>query len=138
MEEHIIKSLADSNKLSSNINAFCLQLEGMTGDKTRHFYNNICSMDNCRYLEVGTWKGSSICSALCNNNINAVAIDNFQMSTQTSSELLNICTSNINEVKGNNSIKFFNENCWNLDISKIEDYKFNIYNLLFYLYQDYK
>ena len=127
MEKHIIDSLTKSNNLSSNINNFCLQIEGMTGIKTRHFYNNICSMDNCRYLEVGSWKGSSICSALCNNSISAVAIDNFQMSTQSSSELFKICTSNINQVKGSNSINFFNENCWNFDINKIKDYKFNVY-----------
>ena len=26
-------------------------------------------MKEARYLEIGTWKGSSICSAMCNNKI---------------------------------------------------------------------
>ena len=38
----------------------------MTGIKTRHFYNNILNTDDARYLEIGAWKGSSICSAMYN------------------------------------------------------------------------
>ena len=34
-------------------------------------------MKEARYLEIGTWKGSSICSAMCNNKITCVAIDNW-------------------------------------------------------------
>ena len=33
-------------------------------------------MKEARYLEIGTWKGSSICSAMCNNKMTCVAIDN--------------------------------------------------------------
>ena len=33
-------------------------------------------MDNAQYLEIGTWKGSSVCAAMC-NNIRCLAIDNW-------------------------------------------------------------
>lgn len=36
-----------------------LEMEGMSGKKTRHLYNNICNIDNKVYLEIGPWKGSS-------------------------------------------------------------------------------
>jgi hypothetical protein len=52
-------------------------LDGMSGTKTRHFYNNLASLPECTYLEIGTWAGSTLCSNLFNNNINATAIDNF-------------------------------------------------------------
>ena len=44
--------------------------------KKQDIYNNICSMKDARYLEIGTWKGSSICSAMCNNKMTCLAIDN--------------------------------------------------------------
>lgn len=126
---HIEESLENANSYKSKINDFCKNMDGMSGEKTRHFYNNICSLDNCRYLEIGVYRGSSSCSALCNNNIKAVFIDNFQMSAQhgESDQDEKIFISNINKVKGDNEVLFLNENCWSLDIEKLKDYKFNLY-----------
>ena len=75
--KHIKKSLVNTNNYSSKITKEILHMDGKSGKKTRHFYNNICSMNDSRYLEIGTWKGSSICSAMCNNNMTCVAIDNW-------------------------------------------------------------
>ena len=58
--EHINTSLLKADNYTSKINDEILNIGGMTGKKTRHFYNNICSMDDARYLEIGTWKGSSL------------------------------------------------------------------------------
>jgi hypothetical protein len=126
---HIEKSIADAENYKSKINNFCKDVQGMTGEKTRHFYNNICTLDNCRYLEIGVFKGSSSCSALYNNDITAVFIDNFQMSKPHNEEILvkNNFISNINNVKGKNEILFLEENCWNVDVEKLKKYKFNIY-----------
>ena len=60
----------------------------MSGKKTRHFYNNICSMKNSRYLEIGTWKGSTLCSAMCNNKMKCVAIDNWSQFNGPKNEFL--------------------------------------------------
>lgn len=32
-------------------------MDGMSGIKTRHFYNNLLNYYDARYLEIGTWKG---------------------------------------------------------------------------------
>ena len=119
---HIEKSIADAENYKSKINNFCKDVQGMTGEKTRHFYNNICTLDNCRYLEIGVFKGSSSCSALYNNDITAVFIDNFQMSKPHNEEILvkNNFISNINNVKGKNEILFLEENCWNVDVEKLK------------------
>lgn len=62
------------SKLTSEI----LEMEGMSGYKNRHFLNNILDRDSVRYLEIGTWKGSTHISALYQNSPEfSLAIDNF-------------------------------------------------------------
>ncbi len=53
-------------------------LEGMSGKRYRYFINRLVRMlGNPRYLEVGSWLGSTLCSAIHNNTLTAVAIDNW-------------------------------------------------------------
>ena len=114
-------ALENSDNYKSKITDKILQLDGMSGKKTRHFYNNLYSNDNTHYLEIGTWKGSSICSAMCNNNIRCVVIDNWSEFEGPKEEFL----INFNEFKGKNNAVFIEKDCWKIDISKIG--KFNIY-----------
>ena len=118
---HIKKSLKKTDRYESKITEDILKLDGMSGKKTRHFYNNICSMDDARYLEIGTWKGSSICSAMCNNNIKTLAIDNWSEFGGPKEEFLK----NFDKFKGVNDATFLEKNCWDIDSNKIG--KFNIY-----------
>lgn len=74
---HADKAFSMSERNESNLNNEILNMEGLSGKKTRHLYNNLCNLDGANYLEVGTWKGSSFVSALYNNNLNAIAIDNW-------------------------------------------------------------
>ena len=67
--KHIETALQNAENYISNIDKEILEMKGMSGIKTRHFYNNICSMQDSRYLEIGTWKGSSFCSAMSNNKM---------------------------------------------------------------------
>ena len=64
-----------NTKLTTNI----LNIDGMSGKKTRMFYNNLLDFDtNINYLEIGVWKGSTFISAMFNNkNINGYALDSF-------------------------------------------------------------
>lgn len=53
-------------------------IDGMSGTKYRYFINNLVrGLDNARYLEVGSWAGSTLCSAIHGNKVLAVAIDNW-------------------------------------------------------------
>lgn len=63
-----------------------LRIAGMTGVKTRHLYNGLVRRlaaavqgRRLRYLEVGTWGGSSLLSSLHGNeaSVDAVVIDNW-------------------------------------------------------------
>ena len=55
-----------------------LLLHSISGFKTRCFYNNLCLMTDARYLEIGSWEGSTLCSAMFENPHGYfMAIDNF-------------------------------------------------------------
>jgi hypothetical protein len=53
-------------------------LEGMSGSRYRLFVNALIhDLSDARYLEIGIWKGSTLCSAIFENALQAVAIDNW-------------------------------------------------------------
>lgn len=67
-------ALADKHKLSK----FIQDMEGMSGQVYRKFINNlISSIDDARYLEVGSLKGSTSCSAMYNNKVKISCIENW-------------------------------------------------------------
>ena len=119
--KHLENSLDNADKYDSKITKEILDMDGMTGKKTRHLYNNICSMKDTRYLEIGTWKGSSLCSAMCNNKMTCVAIDNWSEFDGPKNEFLK----NFNKFKGENNANFIEKNCWHINVSTLG--KFNIY-----------
>lgn len=53
-------------------------IDGMSGKKYRYFINTLIgAVPNARYLEVGSWMGSTLCSAVHGNQVAAVAIDDW-------------------------------------------------------------
>lgn len=65
-------------KSDSKLPEWIVNMNGMSGKKYRHFINNLISdIDGARYLEVGCWKGSTSCSAIYNNSVDAYCIDNW-------------------------------------------------------------
>lgn len=75
--DHIDQSFALAEIERSNLTHEILGINGMCGVKNRHFINNICNFEGCEYLEIGTFKGASLCAALHGNAISATAIDNW-------------------------------------------------------------
>ena len=77
---HVEKCLDDAKHDVSPLPPGVLAMEGMTGRRTRHFYNGLCRQGRkINYLEVGTWKGSSLIAAMYGNeaNVSATVIDNW-------------------------------------------------------------
>lgn len=105
----------------SNILPEIINLEGFSGTKTRHFYNNLLNTNDARYLEIGTWKGSSVCSAMCNNKAIILCIDNWSELGGPKTEFL----SNFEKFKGENEASFIENDCFRVDVSCLP--KFNIY-----------
>ena len=108
-----------------------LSLEGMTGIKTRHLYNNILGwFGNVKYLEIGTWYGSSSISALYKNTdiSSALFIDNWSQFNGN----VDIFYNTMNKFKNKNDIisnfKILESDCWKVDLSNIKESEFfNVY-----------
>ena len=82
------------------------------------------SNDNIRYLEIGTWKGSSVCSAMCNNKASVTCIDNWSEPWGDyipKDEFL----VNFSKFKGENDARFIEGDCYNIDVGSLPN--FNIY-----------
>lgn len=111
---------ADNNE--SKLIPEILEIGGMSGSKGRHFLNNLV-FDGCRYLEIGSHRGSTLCSALYKNNPSAsFSIDNFSQFGDD----FNILESNIKKY-GPLNHKIICEDCYTLDIKKANISDIDIY-----------
>lgn len=120
-KEHINKSFENAENHVSKIDQGIIYMDGMTGTKTRHFYNNLLDIPDARYLEIGTWKGSSVCSAMCKNKATVVCIDNWSEFGGPKYEFLR----NFDMYKGENNARFIESDCYKVDTTQLP--KFNIY-----------
>ncbi len=127
--EHVVDCINKAEKGLSKINPKLksgkelLEFEGYTGTKTRHFYNNICSKQDTRYLEIGTWNGSSSIAAVYKNNITGLFIDNWCQFGGSS----DLFIENISKYgNGSSSISFIESDCWKVDLSQLNG-TFNVY-----------
>lgn len=118
---HIENAFAKAEREESNLANGVLNMEGLSGIKTKHFYNNLVNREGVRYLEIGTWKGSSVCSAMCGNKAKVLCIDNWSEFGGPKDEFLK----NFNEYKGENDASFLESDSFNVDVSQLP--KFNIY-----------
>ena len=129
--DHIVNSILNAENKVSKINSETtegkelLELQGFTGIKTRHFYNNICSRENTNYLEIGCWYGSSSVSAIYKNKIKALFIDNWCQFNGN----VGVFTGNIKKFNHNLSkCSLIESDCWKVDIESLKSIgPFNIY-----------
>ena len=75
--------------LDTKVPDWLLDLEGMSGVKYRYFINALIeSLTEVQYLEVGSWKGSTVCAAMYQNPGSAICIDNWSKFGGPKSEFL--------------------------------------------------
>ena len=102
-------------------------LEGMSGAKTRILYNELCTLKfqdrPTQYLEVGSWKGSTLCAALqFNPHCQGTAIENWALFGGPKAEFdANLAYFGIGE-----RTTVFEEDAFSLDASKISK-KIDVY-----------
>jgi hypothetical protein len=126
-KNHVKSAFNDADNNISKITEEIINIKGFTGRKTRHFYNNLLNIEDARYLEIGTWKGSSVCSAMYGNNANVTCIDNwsefidYNYGPDPKGEFL----SNFDKFKGENNANFIEADCYKVDVTSLP--KFNIY-----------
>jgi hypothetical protein len=119
LKDALQRALSECSKLSRDV----LMLDGMSGRKYRHFINNLIqSVAEPRYLEIGVWKGSTLCSALYFNDVRALAIDNWTLFGAPSNEFF----ANLAKHKGPKArLSFLDTDFRDVDFATIG--KFNVY-----------
>jgi hypothetical protein len=124
---HVKLAVENATNHVSKITKECgaLDIEGMSSSKVRHVLNNLCSLSDARYLEIGTWKGSTLLSALYNNHhVSATCIENFSDFNGPRE----VFQSNVKNFRNAGSIpnfEFIEKDCFSFDPSPIG--KKNIY-----------
>lgn len=75
---HLTESLSRAERGESLLGASQLGIEGMSHEPLRHLLNNLCSLPNVRYLEVGLYKGATFCCANYGHSTQqSLGIENF-------------------------------------------------------------
>lgn len=78
--EHIQSALSRALALDSDLPDWVLDVQGMSGRLYRRFVNNLIrATPNARYLEIGSWAGSTACSAMANNAVKVTCVDNWSL-----------------------------------------------------------
>jgi len=124
---HAERSFENSNNRYSKLSNEILSIEGMSGEKTRHLYNNICSIDNANYLEIGTYKGSSFVSSLYKNSINSIAVDNWSEFKGPKNDFIN----NVEKYCPNQKYNFIEKDSFEITESDIKQF-YNSIDLYLY------
>jgi len=121
---HIQRAFDNAEQGISKITQDIIDMEGMTGIKTRHFYNNMLNCKDARYLEIGTWKGSSVCSAMCGNHANVICIDNWSEFGGPKEEFLK----NLKKYRGENQAAFIEKDCYLVDADALPSFNLYLYD----------
>ncbi len=113
--------LAEQGK--SKLTEEILAMEGMSGNKSRHFLNNLLNRGEVRYLEIGTWKGSTLVASHYLNSIQySIAIDNFSQYGGPREEFKENCKKFLGKVPN-----FIDGDCFLIDPVKYDISDINIY-----------
>ncbi len=106
VETSLVLAEQEKSKLTDEI----LAMEGMSGNKNRHFLNNLLNRDGVRYLEIGTWKGSTLVASHYHNKPEfSTAIDDFSQFNGPKDEFEANCTRFLGGVP-----KFINAGCFDI------------------------
>jgi hypothetical protein len=122
--DHIEKCIQDAELYKSNVIPEILGITGFTGHKALHFYNNLLNFHDARYLEIGTWYGSSSCAAMYKNKSVITCIDNWSEFMGPKNE----CLANIERYKGENTVDFIEKDCWTIQNSELKKYNMYMYD----------
>lgn len=98
------------------------QIEGMSGRAFRNLLSKLAnSVEGARYLEIGSWKGSTVTAALFGNTCNALCIDNWSQFGGPKDEF----SQNLHNFQIEERVKFIEEDFRKIDYSDIGE--FNLY-----------
>jgi hypothetical protein len=113
----------NSITLNTAIQESVFKIEGMSGVYYRSFINNLIrNISDARYLEIGSWQGSTACSVISNNKCKITCIDNWSQFGGPKQQFLENISVHTNE---NINFTFLEQNFLNVNYSALG--KFNVY-----------
>ena len=123
----LLNAINNSAHKTSNFNEDSFDISGLSSHRVRHLLNSICSNERIKYLEIGSYLGSTFCAAIENNTVEAYAVDNWKTSDlqpfenekdvqKASYESFKI---NAKKYKGNSKIRIINTDCKKLDLKDL-------------------
>jgi len=123
----IQNSFADALAQKRKINDFILNLNGLSGRKFRSMLNNLVEIyDSPKYLEIGSWHGSTACSVCYRNKVDLTCIDNWSQNFIKDKDPMFEFNKNIkNALNKNSNLKMINKDFRKVNYNKIG--KHNIY-----------
>ena len=123
----INESFYESLSLQSKINCWLKNLDGLSGKKYRYLLNNLVSkFSEPKYLEIGSWTGSTACAASFKNDLSITCIDNWSQFLDKTDEPKKQFLFNINKcLTKKTNFEIIDSNFRNINFNKIG--KFNIY-----------
>jgi len=78
LARQLMQAFVDALAIRTKLPQWIRTMPGMSGRKYRYLINNLVgSISNPRYLEIGSWAGSTACSAIHGNSVVAVCVDNW-------------------------------------------------------------
>ena len=133
MNTSVAKSILGMGKLPQSV----LALEGMSSHGNRLLLNNLCELEG-KYLEIGSWKGSTFISALYNNpECKGTSIDNHQefknsIFKTSAEELERNCKTNL---VNNEKYNLITADCFSDELNLTDKYDIYFYDG-FHSYED--
>lgn len=121
---HIEKSISKALLGESNLTNEQLSVRGFSTPTMRHLFNNVCNIENGKYLEVGLYCGGTFCSSFNSDTI-SVGIENFSQDFGVNTvepELRKNIQDNLSRAK---AVKLIEGDCFK-DGTINENYKFDI------------
>jgi hypothetical protein len=126
-KRHIEHSFDQAERESSKLEPDVLGISGFCGVFTRHFYNNLCAYPGCRYLEIGSWKGASVCAAAYRNDIEAVCIDNWSRFAEQGHPKPDF-DRNVSRYCDGSKVRLVESDCFNVDMNGIGPFDVFLYD----------
>ena len=119
------ESLACRTKLDTKI----LEMQGLSGRKFRIFLNNLINcISNAKFLEIGSWLGSTACSVLYKNKVAITCIDNWSQNFSKSLISKDEFKKNVSEfLNKNNNLTLIQKDFRTVKFNNLENF-----NVFFY------
>jgi hypothetical protein len=126
--KHIENAITGAEQEHSKLTPEAFEPPGFTSPKIRHFLNNLGTLSNLHYLEIGVHKGATfVATNFQNNLLSSVAVDNWSEFAQdgfSKNEFSKYCTKLLNPA----SYQFFETDCFTMTKEQLP----NLINLYFY------